>query len=165
MKNIVLIGMPASGKSTIGVVLAKTLGVGFVDTDLIIQQREKRLLQDIINTDGLEKFLDCERDAIISQKYENCVISTGGSAVFRDDAMQYLKNDGVIVFIDVGIDTLKKRLSNIKTRGIAASAGQSVESIYNERIALYKKYADITLTVENENVEQSVEKLINLIKQ
>ena len=79
--------------------------------------------------------------------------------------MQYLKNDGIIVFIDVGIDTLKKRLSNIKTRGIAASAGQSVESIYNERIALYKKYADITLTVENENVEQSVEKLKNLIKQ
>ena len=103
MKNIVLIGMPASGKSTIGVVLAKTLGVGFVDTDLIIQQREKRLLQDIINTDGLEKFLDCERDAIISQKYENCVISTGGSAVFRADAMQYLKKDGIISF-EIGKD-------------------------------------------------------------
>ena len=165
MKNIVLIGMPASGKSTIGVVLAKTLGIGFVDTDLIIQQREKRLLQDIINNDGLEKFLDCERDAILSQNYKNSVVSTGGSAVFRDEAMQYLKNEGVIVFIDVDLETLEKRLKNIKTRGVAAAAGQSVEDIYNERIALYRKYADITLKVESENVEQSVEKLINIIKQ
>ena len=165
MKNIVLIGMPASGKSTIGVVLAKTLGIGFVDTDLIIQQREKRLLQQIINTDGLEHFLDCERDAILSRKYENTVIATGGSAVFRDEAMQYLKNEGVIVFIDVDLKTLEKRLGNIKTRGIAANADQSVESIYKERIELYKKYADITLKVENENVEHTVEKLIELLKQ
>lgn len=164
MKNIVLIGMPASGKSTIGVVLAKTLGIGFVDTDLIIQQREKRLLQQIINTDGLEHFLDCERDAILSRKYENTVIATGGSAVFRDEAMQYLKNEGVIVFIDVDLETLEKRLGNIKTRGIAANADQSVESIYKERIELYKKYADITLKVENENVEHTVEKLIELLK-
>ncbi len=165
MKNIVLIGMPASGKSTIGVVLAKTLGIGFVDTDLLIQQREKRLLQDIINTDGLEHFLDCERDAILSQNYKNSVVSTGGSAVFRDEAMQYLKKDGVIVFIDVNLETLEKRLKNIRTRGVAAASGQTVEDIYNERIALYRKYADIILKVESENVEQSVEKLINLIKQ
>ncbi len=165
MKNIVLIGMPASGKSTIGVVLAKTLGIGFVDTDLIIQQREKRLLQDIINKYGLEKFLDCERDAILSQDYKNSVVSTGGSAVFRDEAMKHLKKDGIVIFIDVDLQTLEKRLKNIKTRGVAAAAEQSVEDIYNERIALYRKYADLTLKVESENVEQSVEKLINIIKQ
>ena len=91
MKNIVLIGMPASGKSTVGVILAKTLGIGFVDTDLVIQQREGRLLQDIIDTDGLDKFLEAEENAILSLECENSVISTGGSAVFGKNAMEKLK--------------------------------------------------------------------------
>ncbi|MBQ5996063.1 MAG: shikimate kinase [Clostridia bacterium] len=161
--NIVLIGMPASGKSTVGVVLAKTLGMGFVDTDLIIQSRQGELLQNIIDTDGLEKFLDCERDAILSVDADNCVISTGGSAVFRDEAMTFLKKNGVTVYLDVPAEILKKRLCNITTRGIAAKREQSIEEILSEREALYKKYADITLRVENENVEKTVERLVDIL--
>lgn len=164
MKNIVLIGMPGSGKSTVGVVLAKTLGIGFVDTDLIIQQREGRLLQDIIDSDGLEVFLDAERDAILSCDIKNSVIATGGSAVFREDAMAHLKKNGTVVFLNVKIESLKARLNNIKTRGIAAGKGESVENILAQRLPLYKKYADITLDVQGENVEATVERLISLLK-
>ena len=126
MKNIVLIGMPASGKSTVGVILAKTLGIGFVDTDLVIQQRENALLQDIINEKGLQCFLDKERDAILSLECENCVVATGGSVVFRDEAMQKLKRNSVIVFIDVPLKNVKARLKNIKTRGVAAPKNQTI---------------------------------------
>ena len=163
MKNIVLIGMPACGKSTLGVVLAKTLGRGFIDTDLIIQQQQKRLLQDIINNDGLEHFLDCERDAILSAVCENCVIATGGSAVFREAAMLHLKENGTLVFIDTPVDVLEKRLSNIKTRGIAASKNKTVAEIYAQRLPLYKKYADIILETEGENIEKSVERLVKML--
>ena len=104
MCNIVLIGMPASGKSTVGVLLAKTLGVGFCDTDLLIQQREHRLLQQIIDEDGIEAFLDAERDAILSLDCSDMVIATGGSAVLRAEAMQKLKANGVVVFLDVPLD-------------------------------------------------------------
>ena len=163
-RNIILIGMPASGKSTVGVVLAKTLGMGFVDTDLIIQSRQGELLQNIIDRDGLEKFLDCERDAILSLDVKDCVISTGGSAVFRDEAMAHLKKNGIAVYIDVSAETLKKRLCNITTRGIAAKKGQSVEEILSERETLYKKYADYTLKVSDEGVENTVERLIEMLQ-
>ena len=164
MKNIVLIGMPASGKSTVGVVLAKTLGVGFVDTDLVIQQREGRLLQDIIDKDGLKAFLEIEENSLLSLDCENSVISTGGSAVFGEKAMEKLKKNAVTVFIDVSPSVLEKRLSNITTRGIAAKQGESVEDILRERLPLYKKYADFTISTENENVESSVEKIVSLLK-
>lgn len=161
MKNIVLIGMPASGKSTVGVVLAKTLGMGFVDTDLVIQQREGRLLQDIIDSDGLTAFLSAEENAILSLDCKNSVIATGGSAVFGEKAMEKLRENGVVVFLDVPLEALIKRLDNIKTRGIAAKKGQSVELILKERFPLYKKYADFTISVQNENVETTVEKIIS----
>ena len=164
MKNIVLIGMPASGKSTVGVVLAKTLGVGFVDTDLVIQQREGRLLQDIIDKDGLKAFLEIEENALLSLVCENSVISTGGSAVFGEKAMEKLKKNAVTVFIDVSPSVLEKRLSNITTRGIAAKQGESVEDILRERLPHYKKHADFTISTENENVESSVEKIVSLLK-
>ena len=164
MKNIVLIGMPASGKSTIGVILAKTYGIGFVDADLIIQQREKALLQDIINSRGLEAFLDCEMNAILSLECENCVISTGGSVVFRDSSMRKLKSGGIIVFLDVGLETIKSRLSNIKTRGVAASESQTIDDIYYERLPLYKKYADITVNLDSCTPEDAVSKIIFSLK-
>lgn len=164
MKNIILTGMPGCGKSTIGVILAKTLGMNFVDTDLIIQQREGRLLQDIIDSDGLPKFLDIEKDAILSRNYENSIVSTGGSAVFREQSMNFLKSDGIVIFIDVAPETLKKRISNITTRGIAARKGDSIDDIYNERLPLYEKYADFTLKISNESVEASVERMIEILK-
>lgn len=114
-RNIVLIGMPASGKSTIGVLLAKTIGVGFVDTDLLIQQREHRLLQEIMDTDGIGYFLDTECAAVLDLDCQNTVIATGGSVVFRAAAMQKLRQNGTVVFLDVSLETVKRRLNNIKT--------------------------------------------------
>ncbi len=159
MTNIVLIGMPGCGKSTVGVILAKTLGIGFVDTDLIIQQRENRLLQNIIDTEGIEYFLDCEANAVMSLDCENTVIATGGSVVYREDAINHLKKNGKIIFLDVQLDEIKKRLNNISTRGIAAQKNDSIDDIYNERIVLYNKYADIKLSLDGNSVEQTVEKI------
>lgn len=164
MKNIVLIGMPASGKSTVGVILAKTLGIGFCDADLVIQQREKRLLQDIIDRDGIERFLDAECAAILSLDCESCVIATGGSAVFRVEAMQKLRQNGVIVFLDVSVETVKCRLNNIKTRGVAAQRGQSISEIYEERLPFYKKYADITVALDGKSPEEAVESILQALK-
>lgn len=164
MKNIVLIGMPASGKSTVGIILAKTLGVGFVDTDLIIQQRENSLLQNIINKSGIEAFLDCEMNAVLSLDCENSVVSTGGSVVFRDSAMKKLKSNGIVVFLDVSLETVKSRLNNIKTRGVAAAAGQSIDDIYYERLPLYKKYADFSVNIDLCSAEEAVSKIIFSLK-
>ena len=162
MANIILIGMPGCGKSTVGVILAKTLGIGFVDTDLIIQQRENRLLQNIIDTDGIDFFLNCEADAVKSLDCDNCVVATGGSVVYREDAVQHLKSNGKIIFLDVQLDEIKRRLNNINTRGIAAKKNKSIEDIYNERIALYNKYADVIIKTDGESVEKTVEKIIAL---
>lgn len=159
MANIILIGMPGCGKSTVGVILAKTLGIGFVDTDLIIQQRKNRLLQNIIDTDGIDYFLNCEADAVKSLVCDNCVVATGGSVVYREDAVLHLKKNGKIVFLEVPLDEIKRRLNNINTRGIAAKKNKSIEDIYNERIALYNKYADVIIKTDGESVEKTVEKI------
>lgn len=165
MKNVVLIGMPTCGKSTVGVLLAKTLGVGFYDTDLCIQQREQKLLQQILDENGIAYFLDAERDAILSLDCENAVVATGGSAVFRDAAMQKLKRDGKIVYLDVSLETVKQRLQNITTRGVAAPKNQSIDDIYRERLPLYRKYADITLPVDGCTCEETVEKIVAALRQ
>lgn len=164
MSNIILIGMPGCGKSTVGVILAKTLGIGFVDTDLIIQQQEKRLLQDIIDTDGIDYFLDCEAKAVKSLDCDNCVIATGGSVVYREGAIDHLKKNGKIIYLDVSLSEIKKRLNNISTRGIAAQKNDTIDDIYNERVTLYNKYADITLELDGTSVEQAVEKIVKISK-
>lgn len=164
MRNIVLIGMPASGKSTVGVLLAKTLGVGFCDTDLLIQQRERRLLQQIIDEEGIEAFLDKECDAILSLNCTDTVIATGGSAVFRAAAMEKLRKNGTIVFLDVPLREVQRRLQNIKTRGVAAQKGESVEEIYNERLPLYRTYADITVRVDAGTAEHTVGEILDALK-
>lgn len=159
MANIILIGMPGCGKSTVGVILAKTLGVGFVDTDLVIQQHENRLLQNIIDVDGIDYFLDCEAQAVKTVDCDNSVIATGGSVVYREDAIEHLKKNGKIVYLDVPLDEIKRRLNNISTRGIAAKKNDSIDDIYNERVALYNKYADIIIKTDGESVEKTVEKI------
>lgn len=164
MSNIVLIGMPGCGKSTVGVILAKTLGIGFVDTDLIIQQREKRLLQDIIDTDGIRKFLDCESEAVKTLDCDNSVVATGGSVVFREDCMKHLKENGKIFFLNVSLSEIKSRLDNINTRGVAADKSQTIDDIFNQRYPLYEKYADYILDLNNSNVEETVEKICKLLK-
>ena len=161
--NIVLIGMPGCGKSTVGVILAKTIGVNFVDTDILIQQREGRLLQNIIDTDGIQKFLDREAEAIIELECDNSVIATGGSVVFRKETIEHLKKNGKIFYLNVKLDEIKNRLNNISTRGIAAEKGKSIDEIFTEREALYLKYADFVLDLENSSVEETVEKILKNI--
>ena len=156
--------MPGCGKSTIGVILAKTLGIGFVDTDLIIQQRENRLLQDIIDKDGIDFFLDCEAEAVKTVACDNTVIATGGSVVYREDAINHLKSNGKIFYLNVPLIEIKKRLSNISTRGVAAKKNDSVENIFAERETLYKKYADEIINLTDCSVEQAVEIISDKIK-
>ena len=164
MSNIVLIGMPGCGKSTIGVILAKTIGVGFVDTDLIIQQRENRLLQDIIDIDGIDAFLDCEENAVKTVECDNTVIATGGSVVYREEAITHLKKNGKIFYLNVPLDEIKNRLNNISTRGIAANKNDSIDNIFIEREPLYKKYADVIIDLTDSTVEQAVEEICKKIK-
>ncbi len=146
MKNIILIGMPGCGKSTVGVILAKTLGMRFVDTDLIIQSNNHDVLWHLIDRYGVKRFEEFEDDALLSvPETENTVIATGGSAIFCERGMDYLKQTGVCVYLDVPCEELKKRLNNIRTRGIAAAKGMTVEDIFAERSPYYEKYADIKI--------------------
>lgn len=157
MKNIVLIGMPGAGKSTIGVVLAKILGMDFVDTDLIIQKIEKTTLQNIIDEKGVDEFRNIENRVLSEVQLKNSVIATGGSAVYGKEAMENLQKDSLIVYLKLSGKSLEERLSNLKTRGVAMKKGQTIADLYEERRPLYEKYANITIDCENMILEQSVE--------
>ncbi|HHW49801.1 MAG TPA: shikimate kinase [Clostridiaceae bacterium] len=160
MKNLVLIGMPASGKSTIGVLLAKTLGMDFIDTDLLIQKSEGALLQDIIINKGIDRFIQIEQEIITKLNCTNCVIATGGSAVYGEKAMEHLKLNGIVVYLEASYEEIKRRLTNIKSRGIVFVKGQDLFSLYNERMPLYQKYADISINCDG----KSIEDIVSLIK-
>lgn len=164
MNNIVLVGMPGCGKSTVGVILAKTLGMSFVDTDLLICAKEQSTLQNIIEEKGLAYFEEVESEVGRSLAVKNTVVATGGSMILYDKAMAHLKETSTVVYIDVSLDELKRRLTNIKTRGIAFSEGETLEDIYGNRTSLYKKYADITVNAEDFTIEETVTKLTKLIK-
>ena len=157
MKNIILIGMPGSGKSTIGVVLAKTLASFFIDTDLIIQVQRRNTLQRLIDDDGLESFRRYEEEALLSVDGTDTVVATGGSAVFCEKGMAHLKENGICVYLKLPLEDIKKRLANIKTRGIAMSKGETIDDVYAERIPLYERYADVTVECHGKNVEEIVE--------
>lgn len=163
MNNIVLIGMPSSGKSTVGVILAKTLGMGFLDTDLTIQQREGELLQTLIDKHGMDRFLKMEEEAILSVNPENTVIATGGSAVFGEKAMERLRKSGTVVYLELDYAELERRLHNIKTRGIAAKRGETLLDIYNKRIPIYEKWAQVTVNSVGKTVEETVADIIGKI--
>ncbi|GAB4468337.1 MAG: homoserine kinase [Armatimonadaceae bacterium] len=143
--NIVLIGMPGAGKSTVGVLLAKETAKGFVDTDVVIQEREGRTLQEIMDTEGYLELRAVEERVICSLDLHNHVISTGGSAAYSERAMAHLKTSGIVVFLYVAPDVLLERLTNFDQRGIARRPGQTWQELYDERFALYRRYADITI--------------------
>lgn len=158
--NIILIGMPGVGKSTIGVILAKLLGYQFVDADILIQQQEKKLLKDIINERGTDGFIEVENRVNAGIVAEHTVIATGGSVVYGKEAMRHLKEIGTVVYLEVSYDTIKKRLADIKGRGVVLRENQSLLDLYKERTPLYEKYADVKVTEEHLNVEQTIERLV-----
>ncbi|MGE4277115.1 MAG: shikimate kinase [Lawsonibacter sp.] len=145
MKNIILIGMPGSGKSTVGVLLAKALGYGFLDVDLVLQRQEGALLQDILDSRGLDAFLDAEERAVCSVQCEDHVIAPGGSAVCRERSALHLKSLGPVVYLNVPLKELNGRIQNLSTRGIAMEPGQTLADVMAYRAPLYDKYADLVV--------------------
>ena len=160
MNNIVLIGMPGVGKSTLGVVLAKELGFQFVDADLLIQERENRLLKEIIAEDGVEGFLKIENDVNASIRAEKTVIATGGSVIYGSDAMEHLKEIGTVVYLKLDYETLDSRLGNLKGRGVVLKDGQTLKDLYDERIPLYEKYADVIVDEGGLDLEQTLTQVL-----
>lgn len=158
--NIVLIGMPGAGKSTIGVLLAKAVNYEFLDTDITIQKETGKKLYEIIAENGLAAFLQIENDVLKKVEADRTVIATGGSAVFGREAMEHLKEIGTVVYIRLSCEEIIRRVNNIKTRGIAMQKGDSMEDVYRQRTPLYEKYADIIVDVEHTTIEEAVERIM-----
>lgn len=164
MKNIIFIGMPASGKSTVGVVVAKRLGLEFIDTDLLIQKQEGRLLKEIIADVGNEGFLAIENQVNREVQAEHAVISPGGSVVYCKEAMEHFKEIGTIVYLQVSYETINRRINNAKNRGVVLKEGQTLKDLYDERTALFEKYADHTVSEEGLDLEDTIEKVLELFE-
>jgi len=165
VRNVVLIGMSGAGKSTLGVLLAKALRMDFVDTDIVIQQHDGRLLQEIIDNDGIEKFMKVEEKVVSELQFKNCIISTGGSVIYSDEAMNVLKKGGQIIYLHVPYEEIKRRLADITSRGIVIKQGNSLLDVYEERVPLYMKYSDITLDCSNKDIEHCVSEIIKNIQE
>lgn len=161
--NIVLIGLPGVGKSTAGVILAKLTGKEFTDSDLVIQREEGRLLSQIIEDDGVEGFIEIENRVNANLNVTNSVIATGGSVVYGEEAMKHLKEIGTVVYLKVPFEVIDKRLSDIKGRGVVLREGQTLHDIYEERIVLYEKYADIIIDEVGQSIEETVNSIINAL--
>lgn len=163
--NIILIGMPGAGKSTIGVILAKTLGMDFLDSDLVICRETGKTLQEILDQDGLDKFLQLEEDIVCSLRPRRTVLATGGSVPMREKAMEHLKGQGKIIYLQVGLEELRTRLSNIKTRGIAFGPGESLDTLYAHRIPIYESWAELTIHADpNRNdIEHMVDQIVEAL--
>ena len=157
LNSIVLIGMPGAGKSTLGILLAKELGTGFVDTDVAIQVREGKTLQEILDASDYMNLRKIEEQVLLSEDIANKVVATGGSAAYSTVGMARLKENATLVFLDVPLEELEKRISNFDSRGIARKPDQSLESLYEERCKLYRKYADITVDCHQQSLEQTLQ--------
>ena len=164
-KNIVLIGMPGVGKSTVGVILAKVLGYQFLDADLVIQQQEGRLLHEIIEEEGTDGFIQVENRINASISAEHTIIATGGSVVYGKEAMAHLKEIGTVVYLEVSYPVLEKRLEDIKGRGVVLREGQDLHDLYLERTPLYESYADIRISETGLDIEQTVNQIVSQLQQ
>lgn len=158
--NLIFIGMPAVGKSTVGVVVAKRLGMRFVDTDLLIQSQEKRLLKDIIADVGEEGFLKIENQVNRNIKAVNTVISPGGSIVYCEEAMLHFKEIGTVVYLKASYQTIRRRIRSLTRRGVVLREGQTFRELYDERTPLFEKYADITVCEDGFRIEQTIENVL-----
>ena len=164
MKNVVLIGMPGSGKSTVGVVLAKVLGYRFIDSDLVIQEAEGKLLHEIISERGIEGFLEVENKINSELNPERSVIATGGSVIYGKEAMEHLSEIGTVVYLKLPYDVLVRRLGNLKDRGVVLKEGQTLKGLYEERTQLYEKYAQLTVDEETLGIRETVELVAEALK-
>ena len=158
--NVILIGMPGSGKSTAGVILAKALGKQFIDTDLLIQKEQHRTLQEIVDSDGHMALREIEENVLLKVKCKNHIVATGGSAAYSHPAMTYLKKEGFAVFLHADLDALKSRINNYETRGLAKRPDQSFQNLFDERTELYNRYADITIQSSSLTQDQVCDEII-----
>ena len=163
MDNIILIGMPGSGKSTVGVVLAKALGLGFVDVDLLLQEREGALLQELIDRFGVERFLDLERDAILSLNCRGTVVAPGGSCVCREESVAHMRSLGTVVYLSLPLEDAAGRIRNLASRGIDLSPGQTLADVYRYRAPLYEKCAHITVPAAGRSLPETVQDVKNAL--
>ncbi len=163
--NIILIGMPGSGKSTVGVILAKLTSKGFIDGDVLIQTTEGKTLQEIVNEDGHMELRRIEERVLLSINCDNHVISPGGSAAYSSKAMNYLRSNGIVVFLHTDLETLRTRIKNYETRGLAKGPDQTFDDLFRERMALYTEYADITVETSRKTQEEVAEEILRLALQ
>ncbi|MCI9500594.1 MAG: shikimate kinase [Hungatella sp.] len=163
-RNYTLIGMPASGKSTVGVLLAKRLGFSFVDVDIVIQEREKRLLKEIIAQEGIDGFMAVENRINASLDADRSVIAPGGSVIYGKEAMEHLREISTIVYLKLSYEDVKKRLGNLVDRGVVLKDGMTLLDLYNERVPYYERYADITVDETGQTVGETVDYLRDLIE-
>lgn len=162
--NIVLIGMPGAGKSTVGVVLAKKLGFAFVDSDLAIQEKEGKLLHEIISQRGVDGFWAVEEAVNVSMEADRTVIATGGSAVYGSRAMEHFQNIGTVVYLKLSFDAISDRLGDLNERGVTLRKGQNLIQLYEERAPLYEKYANITIDCEHLSIREIVGQIAQTVR-
>lgn len=165
MSNIILIGMPGAGKSTLGVVLAKAIGYNFIDSDLLIQEREGKLLSDILDEVGIWGFNKIEEEVNASINVNHTVIATGGSAVYGPKAMEHFRKIGTVVYIKLPLKTIIKRVGDFEKRGIAMKEGETIEDLYNERVPLYEKYAHVTVETQGMELSKSMDVIRKIVTQ
>ena len=163
--NIILIGMPGVGKSTIGVVLAKVLGYQFVDADLLIQEAEGKLLSELIEENGTDGFIEIENRVNSQIQTHRSVIATGGSVIYGKEAMEHLKSIGTVVYLKQNLRVLQRRLRNLKGRGVVLKEGQTLADLYKERTVLYEKYADITVDQYKQTSQQTLKAVQEALKE
>ena len=164
MENIIFIGMPAVGKSTVGVVVAKRLGYQFIDTDLLIQEEEGNLLREIIEKKGIDGFLEIEDRVNAKVEVHNTVISPGGSVVYCENAMKHYKEIGTVVYLMASYETINKRLKSAKNRGVVLRDGQTLKDLYDERVRLFERYADLTVCEDGLKLEETIDKVIEALQ-
>ena len=165
MANIVLIGMPGCGKSTVGVLLAKALQMDFVDTDIVLQQQQGKKLQEIIDQVGNDAFLKMEEDCVRGLECDQTVVATGGSVVYGKEAMRLLHENGLVVYIRLPYEEIERRLSNLATRGVTLKKGQTLRNLYDERIPLYEKYAHVVIDAEHQWLRDTVKVIRQRLEQ
>lgn len=163
LDNVVLIGMPGAGKSTLGVVLAKILGYEFIDADLLIQSKLDKTLQKIIDACGPDGFIEVENEVLCTLSAKRAVIATGGSAVYSDEAMEHLRSIGTVVYLRVSYEELESRLGGLHERGVVMKngMGMSLHDLFEERRPLYEKYADVTIDIDGLSVRDAARRLVD----